>query len=109
MIHHCIAVDTHIHRLAQRWGLTDGSSVEQTEADLKFLFPQELWKDLHLQIIYFGREWCPAKGHDPQVCAICSWAAEGEYARPGSVTRSPTGKKRAHASRGQPKRKKIKS
>ena len=49
-------VDTHIHRLAQRWGLTTGASVEQTEADLKHLFPQELWRDLHLQIIFFGRE-----------------------------------------------------
>jgi endonuclease-3 len=73
--HDAFPVDTHIHRLAKRWGLSDGSSVEQTEADLKFLFPSNLWNDLHLQIIYFGRELCPAKGHDPNVCPICSWAS----------------------------------
>ncbi|EFN53388.1 hypothetical protein CHLNCDRAFT_12569, partial [Chlorella variabilis] len=64
-------VDTHIHRLAQRWGLTDGKSVEQTEADLKLLFPQSLWKELHLQIIFFGREKCPAQRHDPILCPVC--------------------------------------
>lgn len=73
--HDAFPVDTHIHRLAKRWGLSDGTSVEQTEADLKFLFPSNLWNDLHLQIIYFGRELCPAKGHDPKVCPICSWAS----------------------------------
>ena len=73
--HDAFPVDTHIHRLAKRWGLSDGSSVEQTEADLKFLFPSNLWNNLHLQIIYFGRELCPAKGHDPNVCPICSWAS----------------------------------
>lgn len=65
-------VDTHIHRLAWRWGLSDGSSVERTEADLKRLFPEKDWADLHLRIIYFGREYCPAKGHDPRKCPICS-------------------------------------
>ena len=65
-------VDTHIHRLAWRWGLSTGKSVEQTEADLKKLFPKEEWADLHLRIIYFGREYCPAKGHDPVKCPICS-------------------------------------
>lgn len=65
-------VDTHIHRLAWRWGLSTGKSVEQTEADLKKLFPREEWADLHLRIIYFGREYCPAKGHDPANCPICS-------------------------------------
>jgi len=65
-------VDTHIHRLAWRWTLSTGKSVEHTEADLKKLFPKEDWADLHLRIIYFGREHCPAKGHDPRKCPICS-------------------------------------
>lgn len=64
-------VDTHIHRLAQRWGLTSGKNVKQTEADLKKLFPQEIWNDLHLQIIYYGREHCTARGCDGTVCEIC--------------------------------------
>lgn len=64
-------VDTHIHRLAWRWGLSTGKSVEQTEKDLKRLFPENTWNTLHLQIIYFGREHCPAKKHDPRVCPIC--------------------------------------
>lgn len=67
-------VDTHIHRLAQRWGLSSGASVEQSEADLKELFTADSWNDLHLQIIYFGREHCPAQKHDPAACPICSWA-----------------------------------
>lgn len=65
-------VDTHIHRLAWRWTLSNGKTVEQTEADLKRLFPIEKWSTLHLQIIYFGREHCPAKAHDPRKCPICS-------------------------------------
>lgn len=65
-------VDTHIHRLMTRWKLTSGKSVVQTENDAKRLFPKELWNKLHLQIIYFGREYCPARGHDPAVCPICS-------------------------------------
>ena len=64
-------VDTHIHRLAQRWGLTNGKNVQQTEADLKKLFPKESWRDLHLQIIYYGREHCSARGCDGTVCEIC--------------------------------------
>ena len=68
-------VDTHIHRLAARWGLSDGSSVERTERDLKRIFPPETWNRLHLQIIYFGRQYCPARGHDLGRCPICSWAA----------------------------------
>ena len=68
-------VDTHIHRLAARWGLSDGSSVKRTEADLKKVFPRESWNRLHLQIIYFGREHCPAQRHDLEACPICSWAA----------------------------------
>ena len=64
-------VDTHIHRLAQRWRLTDGRSVEQTERDLKKLFPREHWNQLHLRIIFFGREHCTARGCDGTVCEIC--------------------------------------
>ncbi len=65
-------VDTHIHRLAYRWKLSNGKNVVQTEKDLKRLFPREKWNKLHLQIIYFGREYCPARGHDPAACPICS-------------------------------------
>ena len=68
-------VDTHIHRLATRWGLSSGKNVVQTERDLKKLFPEESWGKLHLQIIYFGRQYCPARGHDLTQCPICSWAA----------------------------------
>ena len=68
-------VDTHIHRLAARWGLSSGRSVEQTERDLKKLFPQDSWGRVHLQLILFGREHCPARGHDLTACPICSWAA----------------------------------
>lgn len=65
-------VDTHIHRLAARWGLSDGKNVAKTERDLKAVFPENTWNKLHLQIIYFGREYCPARGHDPAKCPICS-------------------------------------
>jgi len=65
-------VDTHIHRLAQRWGLTSGKNVVQTEKDLKRLFPKQLWNRLHLQIIFYGREYCTARGCDGRVCEICS-------------------------------------
>ncbi|MEZ5263575.1 MAG: hypothetical protein R2755_17820 [Acidimicrobiales bacterium] len=68
-------VDTHIHRLAARWGLSDGSSVERTERDLKALFPRDTWNRRHLQIIFFGREHCPALRHDLLRCPVCSWAA----------------------------------
>ena len=68
------AVDTHIHRLAARWKLSSGKNVEQTERDLKKLFPRDEWSRRHLQIIYFGREHCPARSHDPDGCPICSWA-----------------------------------
>lgn len=64
-------VDTHIHRLAYRWGLSTGKSVEQTEKDLKRLVPVEKWNKAHLQIIYFGREYCTARGHDWKTCPIC--------------------------------------
>jgi endonuclease-3 len=68
-------VDTHIHRLAARWGLSAGTTVEHTERDLKAVFPIETWNRRHLQIIYFGREHCPARRHDLLECPICSWAA----------------------------------
>jgi endonuclease-3 len=69
--HPAFPVDTHIHRLAQRWGLTKGKSVTQTERDLKKLFPKESWNSLHLQIIFYGREFCSARGCDGRVCDIC--------------------------------------
>jgi endonuclease-3 len=65
-------VDTHIHRLAFRWGLTEGKNVEQTERDLKALIPEEKWDKVHLQMIYFGRKYCPARGHRWTECPICS-------------------------------------
>lgn len=65
-------VDTHIHRLAYRWNLSSGKNVEQTEKDLKRIFSEDLWNLLHLQIIYYGREHCPARGHDVSKCIICS-------------------------------------
>ncbi len=68
-------VDTHIHRLSARWGLSSGANVVRTERDLKKLFAPEDWGRVHLQMIYFGREYCPARGHDFSVCPICSWAA----------------------------------
>jgi endonuclease-3 len=68
-------VDTHIHRLAARWGLSDGSNVARTERDLKAVFPEATWNARHLQIIYFGREYCPALRHDFAACPICSFAA----------------------------------
>jgi endonuclease-3 len=69
--HPAFPVDTHIHRLAQRWGLTSGKNVVQTEKDLKRLFPKEKWNALHLQIIYYGREYCGARSCDGTVCEIC--------------------------------------
>jgi len=69
--HPAFPVDTHIHRLAQRWGLTKGRNVEQTERDLKALFPIKRWNALHLQIIYYGREYCTARGCDGTVCPMC--------------------------------------
>jgi len=68
-------VDTHIHRLAARWGLSRGTNLVDTERDLKKLYAPSNWAKLHLQIIYFGREHCPARGHDLSSCPICSWAA----------------------------------
>jgi endonuclease-3 len=65
-------VDTHIHRLAQRWGLSSGKSVVQTERDLKKLFPESAWNQLHLQIIYYGREYCTARACDGTKCGLCT-------------------------------------
>lgn len=71
--HAAFPVDTHIHRCAKRWGLSNGKSVKQTEKDLKALFPKKLWNQLHLRIIYFAREYCQARAHDAEHCPICSW------------------------------------
>lgn len=68
-------VDTHIHRLASRWGLSKAKNVKQTELDLKKIWPKEIWNKRHLQIIFFGREYCPARNHDLSQCKICSWAS----------------------------------
>ena len=74
-------VDTHIHRLAARWGLSRARNVVETERDLKALFPPEEWGRRHLQIIFFGREYCPARSHDLAGCPICGWAASGRRIR----------------------------
>jgi len=74
-------VDTHIHRLAGRWGLSRARNVEQVERDLRAVFPRERWNLLHLQIIYFGRAYCPARGHVPAACPICAWAMSAARAR----------------------------
>lgn len=79
--HPAFPVDTHIHRLASRWGLSGGKNVERTEQDLKALFPEDTWGLLHLQIIYFGREHCPARSHDLSTCPICGWAASKKRIR----------------------------
>ena len=98
--HPAFPVDTHIHRLARRWGLSKAKDVAQTERDLKKLFPPEEWGKRHLQIIYFGREHCPARHHDPAECSICSWSAGvppapiGRPARSHSRQRPPIGRGR---------------
>ena len=74
-------VDTHIHRLSARWGLSNGKNVEKTEKDLKNVWPKKTWNKRHLQIIYFGREHCPARNHDLRQCPICSWAASKKRIR----------------------------
>jgi endonuclease-3 len=71
-------VDTHIHRLAARWGLSDGKTVERTEADLKALFPKSAWNKLHLQIIFYGRQYCPARCHVVEHCPICRLYGVGD-------------------------------
>lgn len=82
-------VDTHIHRLAARWGLSDGSTVERTERDLKRVFAPATWNRRHLQLIYFGRQHCPARGHDLSRCPICSWAATRKRIRQEAAARRP--------------------
>lgn len=77
-------VDTHIHRLAYRWGLSNGKTVEAIERDLKKVFPREHWNKLHLQIIFFGREYCPARGHLPDQCPICRLYGVKKRMSPGS-------------------------
>jgi len=84
-------VDTHIHRLAWRWGLSSGKNVVQTEKDLKRLFPESTWNALHLRIIFFGREHCPARGHDPYRCPVCSLYGRKEMFR--DFDRARAGKK----------------
>lgn len=93
-------VDTHIHRLAARWGLSDGKSVTKTEEDLKRLFPRETWARRHLQIIYFGREHCPALRHDASRCPICSFAAVAD-AKPAPVENMTKKKKPRAAGRAK--------
>ncbi len=99
-------VDTHIHRLAERWGLSDGSSVERTERDLKSIFPESAWIRLHLQIILFGREHCPALRHDFAACPICSWAApkrlHASSAAPRPRSRSAASRRRAPGRNARP-------
>ncbi len=99
-------VDTHIHRLARRWGLSSGRSVDETERDLKRCFPEESWGTLHLQLIHFGREHCPARAHDPVACPICSFAAGRAARRAARATsgahpakRRPTRRRRATSAR----------
>ncbi|MBW2460835.1 MAG: endonuclease III [Deltaproteobacteria bacterium] len=82
-------VDTHIHRLASRWGLSNGKNVETTERDLKRIFDEAAWNDLHLQIIFFGREHCPARGHDLTGCPICAWAASKKRVREEAAKNAP--------------------
>jgi endonuclease III len=87
------AVDTHIHRLAWRWGLSSGKNVEKTEADLKAVLPRSSWNAMHLRMIFFGREYCPARRHDWNECPICSWS--GAKARQADEARRHAKKKRA--------------
>ncbi|MEM7274724.1 MAG: endonuclease III [Actinomycetota bacterium] len=101
-------VDTHIHRLADRWGLSNGTTVERTERDLKAVFPEETWNRRHLQIIFFGREYCPARNHDLAVCPICGWAAtkkriaeEARRDRPKKKAKKQTGTPRTKARAGR--------
>ncbi len=92
-------VDTHIHRLAARWGLSSGKNVATTEKDLKKAFDRSLWNKLHLQIIYFGREYCPAQHHDLADCLICGWAASKK--RIAEEARERAKRKRARSERAK--------
>jgi endonuclease-3 len=93
-------VDTHIHRLAQRWDLSTGKNVDTTETDLKKVFPEDTWNRRHLQFIYFGREHCPALRHDYEVCPICVWA---------STEKTRAAEEKAKAAKASAKKKKAKS
>ncbi len=89
-------VDTHIHRLAGRWGLSRARTVEEVERDLKALYPPARWNALHLQIIHFGRAHCPARGHDPDACPICAWAmSPAQRRRERAAGRLPAARARA--------------
>lgn len=93
-------VDTHIHRLAHRWGLSTGKTPDDVEADLKLLFPRESWNRVHLQIIFFGREHCPARHHDLGRCPICGWAAsKTRAASERKAGGAPVKKRRSRAQR----------
>jgi endonuclease-3 len=100
------AVDTHIHRLAARWGLSNGTTVERTERDLKAVFPASTWNRRHLQIIFFGREHCPSLRHDLTACPICSWAASKRRiaAEAAPALASTTRRRHTTASRRSPAR-----
>jgi endonuclease-3 len=93
-------VDTHIHRLAARWGLSDGSNVVQTERDLKALYAEEFWNKLHLQFIFFGRSHCPALRHEPTGCPVCSWAGERRARRAAGEVSQPRKAKATKAAKG---------
>ncbi len=86
-------VDTHIHRLAARWGLSSGKNVVTTEADLKVVFSRDTWNKVHLQIVYFGREYCPARRHDLDACPICSWAASAKRKAEEHARDTPKGRR----------------
>lgn len=88
-------IDTHIHRLAHRWGLSDGKSVDKTERDLKAIFDESLWNKLHLQIIFFGREYCPARRHDMSACPICSFCATKKHIAFEAKRDAPKAKKKS--------------
>ena len=88
------AVDTHIHRLAHRWGLSNGTTVERTEKDLKAVFAKDTWNRRHLQIIFFGREYCPARYHDLVDCPICSWASTNKQIAAEAKMNAPATKKK---------------
>jgi endonuclease-3 len=94
-------VDTHIHRLAARWGLSRGKTPDHTERDLRRIFPESSWNRLHLQIIYFGREHCPALRHDPKSCPICSFAAVARRARAAAPRRKRAERKVRTKRRGR--------
>lgn len=103
-------VDTHIHRLAGRWGLSEGKTPDNVEEDLKRIFPRETWNKLHLQIIYFGREHCPALHHDLSACPICSFAASKKRIAEEAATQPKKTAQRGAPTKGAPKaaaRKKV--